>query len=335
MEKNKPIKICNTLVYPGEKVTLALPTPELYTCIPMHIPIHVIHGKHSGPVLIISAAIYGDEVIGISIIQKLIKVINAKSLCGTIIAIPVVNVYGLLFHTRNLPDNRDLRYSFPGSKIGSFASRLAYLLNQEIFSLASVFIDIHSGDLYQTALSQIITNINLTNNLEIAKVFQSRVIVHSENANIMHQDNSKPTFVYKAGEAWRIEANNVAIGVNGIVRIMNFLKMIKVKNKLKKCFVPKIIKNTIWVRSPGSGMNKSLVKLGSYVKKNQKIVNVSDPFGTLQKDEVVSPIEGIVISINNFPLLNEGDYLIEIAQTIDDNVESYNIPIEHNESIEI
>ena len=75
MEKNKPIKICNTLVYPGEKVTLALPTPELYTCIPMHIPIHVIHGKHSGPVLIISAAIHGDEVIGISIIQKLIKVI--------------------------------------------------------------------------------------------------------------------------------------------------------------------------------------------------------------------------------------------------------------------
>jgi len=335
MEKNSTLKICNTTIAPEEKITLALPTPELYTCIPMHIPIHVIHGKFKGPVLIISAAIHGDEVNGIAIIQNLLKLNLFKSLSGTIIAIPAINVYGLLSHTRNLPDNRDLKSSFPGTEHGTFASRLAYLLNKEIFSLGTHFIDFFSGALYQNTLPQILTNINSSDCLDIAKVFQTKIIVHSDEANIMHKDHGKPTLIYKCGEAWRIDKTNIKIGVNGILNIMNYLNMIQLKSKIKKSFVSKIFKKTTWISSPGSGISKILKNIGSYVKKNEYIANISDPFGTKQKYKINSPIAGIIISINNFPLLNEGDYLIEIADTLEKNEQLYNLNLEQSESVEI
>ena len=335
MEKNAPLKICNTTIFPEEKITLALPTPELYSCIPMHIPIHIIHGKFKGPTLLISAAIYGDEINGIAIIQKLLKLNLSKSLNGTIIAIPAVNVYGLLFHTRNLPDQRDLKNSFPGSESGTFASRLAYLLNKEIFSLGTHYIDIFSGDLYQNTLPQILANTDSESCLEMAKAFHSRVIIHSNKTAIMHKDEAKPSLIYKCDEAWKVDPNNVKIGVNGIIRIMHHLKMIKPKYKEKKAFISKILKKTLWIRSPGSGMSEILKKIGSLVNANEHIANITDPFGTEKKHKIISPINGIIISINNFPLLNEGDFLIEIAYNLEKDVHLQDINIEQSESLEV
>lgn len=278
----------------------------------------------------ITAAIHGDEVNGIAIIQKLLKLDIAKPLNGTIIAIPALNVYGLLSHTRNLPDNRDLKSSFPGSETGTFASRLAYLLDKEIFSLATHYLDISSGDLHQNTLPQILTNTHISTCLELARVFQSPVIIHSDKENFMHKDKSKPILIYKCGEAWRIDDNSIKIGINGIYLILHHLQMIKPKSKIKKSIISKILKNTLWIRSPGSGISKLLKKLGSYVKKNEHIANIIDPFGTKQEYKIISPIEGIIISLNNFPLLNEGDHLIEIANTKDTTLN-----LEQHDSLEI
>ncbi len=332
MEKNTPLKICNTTILPSEKVTVALPTPELYTCIPMHIPIHVIHGKYKGPILIISGAIYGDEVNGIAIIQKLLNLNFSKKLHGTIISIPAVNVYGLLSHTRNLPDNRDLKNSFPGSQTGTFASRLAYLLNTEIFSLGTHFIDIYSGDLHQNTVPHVITNTNSEECLALAKAFQTKAVIHSKTTDIMHRDGTKPTLIYKSGEAWRIDENNVKHGVNGILHVMRFLKMLTSKSKAKKSLVSQVLKETFWIRSPGSGMNEMLKKTGAIVKKNEHLANISDPFGTKQKYKILSPCDGIIVSINNFPLLNEGDYLIELASNVNN---AQNLSLESSEIIEV
>ena len=115
-------------------MTLALPTPELYTCAPMYIPIHVIHGKRPGPCLLVSAAIYGDEINGVEIIQRLLtKSPILKRIKGTLIAVPVLNVHGLINRSRLLPDGKDLNKSFPGSETGPFAARLAHVFTNEIF----------------------------------------------------------------------------------------------------------------------------------------------------------------------------------------------------------
>lgn len=316
VKKNSSLQISNIVINPGERINIALPTPEVYTCTPMHIPIHVIHGKFQGPCLLICAAFHGDEINGIEIIQRLLKLNIFKSFYGTLIAIPVVNVYGLMSRSRNLLDQRDLAGSFPGSKTGTFASRLAYSLNKGILNLATHFIDIHSGEPHYTKFPQIQTSFEHKEALEMAKIFQPSVIVQinaQKGLAFKMLNDNKPVLVYDAGEALRIDEYAIKIGINGIIRVMKYLGMLKTPMKHRKSIIPLNVKSTIWIRSPGSGLYKLQKKLGSYVQKNELLASIKDPFGTRQKHNVISPANGIIIGNNTFPLINEGDPILEIA----------------------
>ena len=315
-EKNSPLKICNTQVFPGERVTLAFPTPELYTCIPMHIPIHVVHGKKAGPTVLICAALHGDEVNGIAIIQDLLKHSSLKSICGTLLAIPVINVLGLSMHSRNLPDNRDIEKCFPGTESGSYAGRLAYFLNKEIFSLATHIIDIHTGEPHYSKLPQIETNVEDPELLQLAQAFNPPVICHTtstEGILSLNAHREKQVLLYKAGEALRLEPKQIRYGLQGIIKILKHLQMIKTSPKPTQPVSSLILETKTWVHAPGSGIAQILKKPGAQVKKNERIAIVSDPFGTKQVFNVLSPIDGIITTRNTLPLLNEGDHLLEIG----------------------
>ena len=131
---HKELVIGGETVLPGETKKIALDMPPLYTATSMSIPVYVKRGKRPGPTLFVSAAIHGDELNGIEIVSRLIKSRTIDKLKGTLIAVPMVNVYGVLNQSRYLPDRRDLNRSFPGSKKGSLAGRLAYLFFKEVVS---------------------------------------------------------------------------------------------------------------------------------------------------------------------------------------------------------
>ena len=92
----------------------------------------VVHGREDGPVVWVSGAIHGDEVIGVEVIRELLATLSPKEFRGTLVAVPVVNVLGFMAGDRYLPDRRDLNRSFPGSPRGSLASRIAHLFMTEV-----------------------------------------------------------------------------------------------------------------------------------------------------------------------------------------------------------
>lgn len=326
--KNKPFILSNISIQPGEKLTLALPTPELYTCAPTHIPIHVIHGKKEGPTLVVCAAIHGDEMNGVAIIQKLMNLRLLNSISGTLIAVPSANIYGLITQSRYLPDRRDLQSSFPGSEKGSFAARLAYSFYQEILSKATHCIDLRTGEPHTKKFPQVITSIQKPEAERMAKSFQAPVILDT-GANegllwLLHrEENSIPTIIYKVGESLRLDETGIKYGVQGIVRLMRDLNMIRPPKKPMKIRKPLFIKRHEWVRAPCSGLCENLKKLGSPIKKNDLIAKISDPFGTSLHTEIRSPFNGIIISLNNLPIVNEGDPIIEVAKTTEDYEEDF------------
>jgi hypothetical protein len=317
--KNKPLKICNLTIQPGERITMALPTPELYTCAPMHIPIHVIHGKKEGPCLLVCGAIHGDEMNGVAIIQRLLELSLVKKLNGTLIAVPVVNVYGLITKSRNLPDNRDLEGSFPGSKTGSFASRVANVFTEEILSLATHAIDIHTGEPYHARFPQIQTNLEDTGAHKMAKAFASPIVMHTDSPRgllWLIKEKQTPTLLFEGGEALALNELVIRTGVKGIIRVMRDLKMLKLPKKQSgKARESVEIKDSTWIFSPRSGLCQRFKKLGQQVKKKDCIAIVSDPFGTGKKDKIFSPVDGVVISQNSLPIVNEGDPILQIAAT--------------------
>lgn len=317
--KNKPFSVGDTTIQVGERVTVGLPTPELYSYTSMHIPVHIIHGKKAGPCLLVCAAIHGDEVNGIAIIHRLLNIRMLGKLRGTLIAVPAINVYGLASLTRHLPGGRDLDGSFPGSESGSFAARLAHYFNQEILTKATFCIDIHSGSLNQNNLPHIHTNLHLPSAYELARAFQAPVVLHAETSRgLLWQNQTEDaalTLLYEAGEPLRLNEWCVRIGVRGILRVMRNLNMLGVQRTENRKERSVICDSTHWIRSPSSGLCRQFKRLGAYVKKGDIIAEVFDPFGTAHTCPIASPYTGIILTRNSLPLVNEGDFILQVAHT--------------------
>jgi predicted deacylase len=315
MAANKSITIDETEVAPGERATINLPVADLYTATSLCMPLQVVCGRKAGPVLFVSAAVHGDELNGVEIIRRLLKRKILRSIRGTLLAVPIVNVHGFLNQSRYLPDRRDLNRSFPGSAKGSIASRLANTFLNNIVSKADYGIDLHTGAIDRSNLPQIRGNLDDDRTLALAKAFGAPVIV---NANV--RDGSlracaaelgMPMLIYEAGEALRFDEISIRAGIRGILNVMRHIGMLP-ESKSAKRVTPVLARSTSWVRAPDSGIVVGKAKLGSSVAKGQQLATISDPLGD-DEDIVVAPFDGIVIGRSNLPLTHEGEALFNVA----------------------
>ena len=315
---NQPLTINGITVKPGMRVSIDLPTGRLYTHTPLTVPVHVVSGKKAGPRLFISAAIHGDEINGVEIIRRFLKLPALKRLHGTIIAIPIVNVHGLINHSRYLPDRRDLNRSFPGSEKGSLAARLANTFMKEIVEKSTHGIDLHTGALHRDNLPQIRANLDDEETERLARSFNAPVIISSNLRDGSLRESASeygiPMLLYEAGEALRFNEISIRAGVKGIVNVMRELEMLPPSRSTRKKHIePVVARSSYWVRAPDSGILRAMVPLGARVKKNTLLGVVADPFGETEAN-VRAQYGGIVIGRTNLPLVNEGDALYHIAR---------------------
>jgi predicted deacylase len=318
MSAGKALKINGTTFEPGTRTTIDLPVGRLYTHAPMSIPVHVISGKHPGPRLFVSAAIHGDEINGVEIIRRLLKLPALKRLKGTLIAVPIVNVHGLINHSRYLPDRRDLNRSFPGTEKGSLAGRLANIFMQQIVAQSTHGIDLHTGAMHRSNLPQIRANLDDAETEQLARAFQVPVIISSNLRDGSLRESAAahgiPMLLYEAGEALRFDEVSIRAGVKGIVNVMRSLEMLPPsRRKSKKQIEPVVARSTSWVRAPDSGILRAMVPLGSRVKKDSLLGVVADPFGE-RETNILTSFGGIVIGRTELPLVNEGNALYHIAR---------------------
>ncbi len=314
---NKPFIFAGKEIKPGTHITVDLPIPELYTHTPIEMPVHIFHGKKPGPCLFICAALHGDEILGVEIIRRLVNQKNLRRIRGTLIAIPVINVYGMIHLSRYLPDRRDLNRSFPGSEKGSLASRLANLLMTEVISKSTHVIDLHTGTVHRSNLPQIRANLEDQETLDLAHAFSVPVMINSKlrEGTIREAVTNLgiPILVYEAGEALRLDEFSVRVGVRGINKVMSKLGMLPAKRSAKKKFNSQVAMSSSWVRAVSSGIFLNNTKLGASVKKGDVLGTVADPFGQ-KHSEIEASHSGIVIGRTHLPLINEGDALIHIAR---------------------
>jgi predicted deacylase len=312
------IKIGPFEIAPGERKDINLPVADLYTHTPLDMPVQVINGRYSGPRLFVTAAIHGDELNGVEIIRRLLKTRLLNRLRGTLIAVPIVNVFGVLNHSRYLPDRRDLNRSFPGTGRGSMADRLANLLIREVVSKCTHGIDIHTGAIHRSNLLHIRANLDDPETAELARAFGVPVLVNSNlrdgSLRLAASDLGIPTLLYEAGEALRFDEVSIRAGVTGILNVMRALGMLpKLATARTRQMTPVEARSTFWVRSPRGGILRTHVKLGEKVLEGTRLATISDPFGD-KEQLVTSPHAGIALGRTSLPLVNEGDALFHIAR---------------------
>ncbi len=298
-----------------------MPVPRLYTHAEMDIPVQVIHGRRPGPRLFVSAAVHGDEINGVEIIRRLLRLKALKNLRGTLIAVPVVNVFGFINQSRYLPDRRDLNRSFPGSEHGSLASRIAKLFVDEVLSVATHGIDLHTGSNHRTNLPQIRGCMDDPETERMALAFGAPVIL---NANLrdgsLRQagfDREMPMLLYEAGEALRFNDFAIRAGVRGIVAVMRAIGMLRPTRRSGSSRNSLVARSSYWLRAPMSGVLHGSARLGTMVEKGQRVATIGDPLADEQAT-IRAPSDGIVIGRLMLPLAHQGDALFHIARLRDD-----------------
>jgi len=310
------IEIDGTSIVRGQRATIDLPVANLYTHMPLTMPVQVVRGRRAGPVLFVCAAIHGDEINGVEIIRRLLKHPALNNLRGTLITVPIVNVHGFLSMSRYLPDRRDLNRSFPGSERGSVTARVADRFVSQIVRQADYGIDLHTGALHRPNLPQVRANLADAGTLAMARAFAAPVILDSDlrPGSLREYATAQdiPMLLYEAGEALRFDETCLRAGVRGVISVMRHVGMLPASRR-KTVYRPLVARASQWVRAPGSGILRTLVALGARVRKGQALGRVSDPFG---EDElaVTAPAGGLVIGRLNLPLVNEGDALFHIAR---------------------
>ena len=315
MAKNSAITVGETVVQPGERATVRLPVADLYTGTSLAMPVHVVCGRRDGPVLFVSAAIHGDELNGVEIIRRLLKRRALSSMRGTLLAVPIVNVHGFLDQSRYLPDRRDLNRSFPGSRKGSVAARMAHTFMHEIVDKADFGIDLHTGAINRANLPQIRGNLDDDATLQLAKAFGAPVIVNSNvrdgSLRQCAADQGMPMLIYEAGEALRFDELCIRAGLRGTFNAMRHIGMLPLSKKTRPVS-PVLADSTSWVRAPESGIVVPRVELGSRVMMGQLLAVIGDPVSN-KEVQVKAPFDGIIIGQSKLPLAHEGDALFNVA----------------------
>jgi uncharacterized protein len=310
-------EICGHRVAPGEKTTVDLPVGSFSNHMPSTLPVRIVHGRKDGPVLFISAAVHGDEVIGVEIIRRLLKSTSLRSVCGTLLCVPVVNTFGFIGHNRYLPDRRDLNRSFPGSPSGSLAGQLAHLFTEEIIKRSDFGIDIHSAAEHRLNLPQIRYFSDDPKTVEMAEVFSAPFVLTAPlrdgSLRMAAQKEGVEVLLYEAGEALRFDETSVRIGVKGILNVMKHLGMIA-GSRLKASKTDSVIsEESKWVRAPTGGIFRAIRTIGDQAEEGEPLGYICDPFGD-DEEVITTKYPGIIIGKSNLPLVNPGDAVFHVAK---------------------
>jgi predicted deacylase len=300
----------------GERKHINIGMGSIYDFTDVKMPLEVIRGEKDGPTLFVSSTIHGDEINGIEITRRLLASKILNKICGMLIVIPVVNIFGFNDRSRYLPDRRDLNRCFPGLKNGSLTSQLAYKFMQEIVLKSDFGIDLHTGAFHRCNYPQIRADISDKSTFDLAKVFGAPALIASNlrdgSLRAAVTQANIPMILFEAGEALRLDEPSIQIGVDGILNVMRKIGMIKTKSQKiadKETFVAL---SSSWVRAAQSGIHIACRKLGEIVKKNDVLGEISNPFGE-HKILVKAHECGMIIGISMLPLANKGDALFHIA----------------------
>ena len=312
--------IGNVRVRAGSAKDVELPITKLVTGGDVSLPVRVVHGREDGPTIWVNAAIHGDEVVGVEVIRQVMAGISPKTLRGTLLAVPVVNVLGFMAGDRYLPDRRDLNRSFPGSARGSLASRIAHLFMAEVVSKCEVGIDLHTAADRRENLPQIRADLDDPRTRSLAEAFGAPVMLHARlrdgSLRQAGRDHGAAVLLYEAGEALRFADEPIAVGVRGVRRVLASLGMVDPATADPDEHPASVeTRSSNWVRARSTGILHLEVHLGDRVEAGQRLGGLSDTFGRRVR-LVHADRPGIVIGLTRAPIVNAGDALVHVA-TVD------------------
>lgn len=303
-------------IAPGDSAEIRLEVSELYTADPLYVPVTVVRGARPGPTLFLTAAVHGDELNGVAIIRNLLLDHDVSDIAGSLVAVPVVNVPGFINQSRTLPDGRDLNRSFPGTAEGSFTSRLAHRIFQDVLGRSDFGLDLHTAGGDRANYPHVRADLGNPRAAELASAFGSPVVIDGKgprgSLRRVASDHGVPTIAYEAGSSRVFERRFIDSGLAGVLNVMRHLRMLQDRPPAEPPLRFEVKKST-WLRASVGGILDLRVSLGDAVRRGHVISVNTNPFGR-ERSQLVSPAGGIVIGVTRSPLVHPGDPICHLAR---------------------
>jgi len=308
------LEINKTIIKPGEQKEVRINVGSLASGTRIHIPVHVFRSVKKGPTVLILGGVHGDEINGVEIVRRCIANDTFTRLMkGTVITIPLLNVYGFINFSREIPYGKDVNRSFPGTNNGSLASRVARVLSKKILPLVDYGVDFHTGGDSRYNFPQIRYTAGDEQAKKLAKAFGAPITLSRsaipKSLRRVAKDMGTTMLVYEGGEASRFDGFSIDSGISGLHRLLKHLKMIDSN-------VPKLptreFTKTSWIRADQAGIFTWTKSSGNIVTKGESLGQVNDPYG-LVSHKVIAKKSGFLIGHNNAPVVRQGDALFHIA----------------------
>ncbi|MDH5467033.1 MAG: M14 family metallopeptidase [Candidatus Aminicenantes bacterium] len=326
-EKNKPFQIGELSVAPGETKSGYLSVPEKEG-VKSFIPVTVINGSQQGKVLALVAGVHGYEYPPILALYRLKRMIDPRSLSGTLIMVHIANIPA--FQKRiiyyNPHDWKNLNRVFPGTPEGTLSQRIAHVLTEEVVRKCDFLIDLHCGDGNEALIPYcywMVSGDEKTNEVskDMVLAFGIKHIIIDDtrtqdltdskylgNTAILHK---KPAITTESGYLGRTDEEDVVRNIQGILSVMKLFKMIEGE--------PEFVTDPVWidryevVYSKKDGLFYPLTKMGYYVTQGEKVGYITDYFGNVL-EELRAPFSGILLYIINTPPISNGEPLFEVGR---------------------
>lgn len=302
---------------PGQRILVDLDVGELPSGTPIKIRAHVIRSEKPGPVGLLLGGVHGDEINGVEIVRRAVSEDMLSHLkCGSVIAIPLLNVYGFLNYSRDVPDGKDVNRSFPGSRNGSLASRVAHVITKQVLPLINFGIDFHTGGWAHHNHPQIRYSPKDHSAQVLAKAFNAPVTLASgaipKSLRQTALEMEKPMIIFEGGENLRLHGPSIDTALQGIRNVLVNYDMLAISASAKTPVETVHLNKSAWTRATKAGLFEWCVPSGNWVEENQVLGYLRDPYG-LSEEEILAPRKAYIIGHDNSPVINQGDALFHLG----------------------
>lgn len=304
-----------TSIKPGESRNVKLAVGEAYSGVTVRIPIHIHRAVEPGPVVFVTAALHGDEINGTGAIRGLVQDASFKLKRGSVILVPVLNILSFDRHSRYLPDRRDLNRSFPGSKTGSQAGRMAATIFEEIVSRSDYGIDLHTAAIRRTNYPNVRGDMTNPTVRHLAESFGSEIIINGKGPQgAFRREACKagcPTIIMEGGEVWKVEPSIVESATIGIKNVLRGLEMLDGEPDTASFQVT--VNTSKWIRAEHGGFLQFHISPGDIICKDQPLATNTTLLGS-ERNTVYSPFDAIVIGMTTLPAISPGEPICNLGR---------------------
>jgi len=280
------------------------------------IPVMVAKGTGDGPVLGLTAVVHGNELNGLSVIQKVFRDVDATKLKGTLVGIPVLNVPSNLNHERRFTDGEDLNRIFPGKENGNESQVYAHRIVDRIVSQFDYLIDLHTASFGRINSYYIRVNMDDPISARMAKLHNADIILDAKGEGGTLRNAARQLGIYaitvEVGDPNKFQKGMIRSGLDGIDNVMIDLGMIEGNIDEDKSEGTVYCQDSYWLYANRGGILEVKPEVTQLIKKGELIATVKNIFGELLY-EYTAPEDGIVIGKHVHPINQTGGRILHLG----------------------